>query len=419
MARVAKPLTDTQIKNAKPRDKEYNLADGQGLALRVKTNGTKQWLFNYEKPIVKSRTNISLGTYPDLTLADARSISGDYRALLAKDIDPKSHREQSEQGKRLVQAQTFEVVATGWFEIKKTRVTADYAEDVWRSFKLHLFPKIGQVPIAQLKPSQTIDVIRPIAAKGNLETVKRLCQRINEVMVYALNTGVIETNTHSGITEAFNKPVKKSMPSIPPDELPQLMRTINQASIKRITRCLIEWQLHTMVRPKEAAYTRWEEIDFAGAYWNIPDTTMKKRRTHVVPLSPQALAILEVMKPISGHREYVFTSQVEYDKPANPQTANMALKRMGYAGRLVAHGLRSIASTAMNEQRFDAEVIEVALSHLDKNQVRAAYNRALYIDQRRELMNWWSNYIEQAAQGNLGVAAVGKVVLGDFGRKVG
>lgn len=406
MARVAKPLSDTQIRNAKPKDKEYNLADGQGLALRVKTNGTKQWLFNYEKPDVKTRTNMSLGSYPDLSLSDARTISKAHRTLLTQGIDPKDHRDQKEEGRQKTQAQTLEVVAARWFDIKKNQVTPAYAEDVWRSLNLHIFPKLGLVPISKLKPSQVIEAIKPIAAKGNLETVKRLCQRINEIMVHALNVGLIEVNTHSGIYKAFNKPLKKSMPALAPSELPELMQAINQASIKRITRCLIEWQLHTMVRPSEAAGARWDEIDVVEAIWTIPASRMKRKREHVVPLSPQALALLNVLRPISGHRAYIFTSQTDYEKPANPQTANMALKRMGFAGRLVAHGLRSLASTTLNGQRFDAEVIEAALSHVDENQVRAAYNRANYLDQRRALMHWWSDHIEKSARGNLGMAAV-------------
>jgi integrase len=404
MARITKPLNDTQIKNAKPKAKEYNLADGQGLALRVKTNGSKQWLFNYEKPFLKTRTNMGLGTYPETTLEQARQKRKNARELLAQDIDPKEHRDQIQNAQEEAHAQTLENVAAKWFEVKKSKVTQNYAEDIWRSLTIHLFPSLGKLPIHKITAPKVIKVLEPIAAKGNLETIKRLCQRINEIMVHAVNVGLISMNPLSGIHNQFKKPSKKNMPTLTPAELPELMQAINHASIKRITRCLIEWQLHTMVRPNEAAGARWDEIDLDAKLWNIPAERMKKKkRPHSVPLSPQSLALLEVLRPISGHREYLFTNQNDYSKSAHPQTANMAIKRMGFAGRLVAHGLRSLASTTLNEQRFDGEVIEAALAHVDKNQVRSAYNHADYLEQRRVLMNWWSEHIERASAGSLSI----------------
>jgi integrase len=204
----------------------------------------------------------------------------------------------------------------------------------------------------------------------------------------------MDHNPLTGIKEAFDRPQKQNMPALKPAELPEFIQALNQANMKRLTRCLIDWQLHTMTRPSEAAEARWCEIDTEAALWNIPAERMKKRRAHSIPLSPQALTILEVLRPISGHREFLFTSNTDYSKPMNTQTANMAIKRMGFGGRLVAHGLRSIASTTLNEHGFDPEVIEAALAHVDKDQVRSAYNRADYIERRRVMMNWWSEYIE-------------------------
>lgn len=403
MARVTTPLNDTQIKNAKPKPKEYNLADGQGLALRIKTNGTKQWLFNYEKPYTKARTNISLGTYPETSLEQARQKRLDARKLLAQDLDPKEHRDGFQSDQEEAHAQTLEHVAGRWFEVKKSKVTPAYAEDIWRSLKIHIFPSLGKIPISKITAPKAISTLEPIAAKGNLETIKRLCQRINEIMIHALNVGLISANPLAGIHSEFKKPTTTNMPTLTPAELPELMRAINQASIKRLTRCLIEWQLHTMVRPSEAAEARWSEIDTKAALWTIPAERMKRKRPHTVPLTLQTLAILEVLRPISGHREFLFTNQTDYSKPAHPQTANMAIKRMGFGGRLVAHGLRSLASTTLNEQRFDKEIIEAALSHADDNQVRSAYNRADYLEQRRVLMNWWSEHIERASTGTLSI----------------
>ena len=185
------------------------------------------------------------------------------------------------------------------------------------------------------------------------------------------------------------KAQKQNMPTLRPEELPKLMRSLVMSNLSVPTRCLIEWQLLTLVRPSEASGARWAEIDLDTKLWTIPAERMKAKREHIVPLSPQALEILDVMKPISAHREHVFPSRNDPKQPMNSQTANAALKRIGYGGKLVAHGLRSIASTALNESGFNSDIIESALAHIDKNEVRRAYNRSIYLEQRRELMSWW------------------------------
>lgn len=269
---------------------------------------------------------------------------------------------------------------------------------------------MGKLPIHKIKAPATIQALQPLAAKGSLETVKRVCQRLNEIMTYSVNTGIAEANPLTGIRDAFEAPSKKHMPALKPEELPELMRALTTASIKITTRCLIEWQLHTMVRPSEAAGTRWEEIDLEGQLWHIPAERMKKKHPHTVPLSPQTITLLEIMKPISGTREHVFVADRDPTKHTHQQTANMALKRMGFAGRLVAHGMRSTASTTLNEQGFDPDVVEAALAHVDSNEVRKAYNRSEYIERRKVMMNWWSEHIEKAATGNMSLSA-GKKTL--------
>lgn len=404
MARTTKPLTDTQVKQAKPKEREYNLADGNGLYLRVKPSGSKLWIFNYSRPFTKKRANISFGQYPTLSLAKVRLARQENLQLLSDNIDPQTHKAEQQRINSEAHGNTLKKVTEKWFQIKKSKVTKAYAEDIYRSLVLHVFPKMGEIPVHEVRARHAIDTLTPIAAKGSLETVKRLCQRLNEVMVYAVNTGLADANPLSGISNAFAAPSKKHMLTLPPEKLPELMSTIANASIKRTTRCLIEWQLHTMTRPGEAAGTEWKEIDFEKALWLIPAERMKKKRPHTIPLSPQALSLLEVMKPISQHREHVFPADRNPKEHINQQTANMALKRMGYGGILVAHGLRALASTVLNEQAFDPDVIEAALAHTDKNDVRNAYNRAEYIERRKVMMSWWSNYIEEAARGNLSVS---------------
>lgn len=401
MARITKPLTNTEVQQAKPTDKEYILSDGEGLRLRVKPNGSKLWIFNYIKPATKKRANISFGVYPDLSLKEARIKRKEAREMLALDIDPAIQRAETKNKEKEEHENTLIHVAEQWFRVKKISISADYAQDIWRSLEKHIFPEIGKAPISRLRAPMVINVIRPIEAKGSLETVKRIIQRLNEIMIFAVNSGTIDSNPLAGIGKVFQAPQKQNMPSIPPSELPVFISKVANASIKLTTRCLIEWQLHTMVRPGEAAGTRWDEINFDSEIWSIPAGRMKKKRPHVVPLTKQALKLLEVMRPISGHREYVFPSDRNPKTHANPYSANVALKRMGFHKKLVAHGLRSIASTALNEHGFDPDIIESALAHVDRNQVRAAYNRTDYLERRKKMMAWWSSHIEEAGKGNL------------------
>ncbi|PKI01909.1 integrase domain-containing protein [Glaciecola sp. 33A] len=406
MAKITKPLTNTEVSQAKLKDKEYNLSDGGGLALRVKPNGTKTWLFNYYHPYTNKRSNISFGTFPIVSLKQARDSRDGSRVLLSQDIDPKSHRENTKRQLQQEHSNTLQKVATEWFAVKETSLTPAYAEDVFRSLTKHIFPSLGKTPITKVNAVDVIKVLKPLSAAGSLETVKRLCQRLNQIMTFAVNTGVVYSNPLAGISKAFEAPIKTNMPTIRPADLPILMKALNTASIKIVTRCLIEWQLHTMVRPGEAAGARWEEIDLNNKLWAIPAKRMKKKREHIVPLTDQAIQLLELIQPISGHREFVFPGDRNPRRHANESTANLALKRMGFHNKLVAHGLRSLASTTLNEQGHDADLIESALAHTDRNSVRGAYNRSEYLERRRSLMDCWSNHIEQNSNGNMSLSNV-------------
>lgn len=413
MAKNTTRLSDKEIKASKPDDKEYNLFDGDGLRLRIKPNGSKHWILKYYRPTSRKRANLSLGKYPELSLANARKRTLEAKELIAQGIDPQEEKKRHQQEQKAIHEHTFINVTTKWFEIKKDDVTPYYAVDIWRSLELHIFPLLSDVPVREITAPQVIELLKPIEAKGSLETVKRLAQRLNEVMNYATNCGLIQANPLTGIKAAFKKPKKENMAALTPAELPELMGSIANASIKRTTRCLIEWQLHTMTRPSEASGARWDEVDWDEQVWTIPAERMKKRREHRILLTEQMLELLEVIKPISGHREFIFPSDRDPKKPCNSQTANMALKRMGFAGRLVNHGLRSLASTTLNEQGFEPDLIEAALAHADDNQVRSAYNRTDYLERRRPMMCWWSGHIEEAAKGNLSVTGTKQLrVLG-------
>ena len=393
MARTTRPLTNTEVLRSKATDKDITLHDGDGLFMVVKTTGKKLWRFRYQRPATKQRTMIGLGSFPALSLGDARRLRTDYLSLLANGIDPQTQAKQATEQQQIALDSIFSTVAANWFALKQASVTPDYAKDIWRSLEKDVFPAIGEIPVQEMKARKLVEALEPIKARGALETVRRLVQRINEIMIYAVNTGLIDANPAFGVGMAFEKPKKQNIPTLRPEELPKLMRSLVMSNLSVPTRCLIEWQLLTLVRPSEASGARWSEIDLESKLWKIPAERMKAKREHIVPLSVEALEILEVMKPLSAHREHIFPSRNDPKQPMNSQTANAALKRIGFGGKLVAHGLRSIASTAMNEAGHNADVIEAALAHSEKNEVRKAYNRSTYLRQRVDLMNWWGDLV--------------------------
>ena len=397
MPKVATKLTDTEIKKAKPTEKEFTLWDGDGLFLRIKPSGKKIWHLGYTVPLTKKRAKMSLGFYPYLTLAQARALLDEYLSLLAQGIDPQSHNEQKAQALKDATEHTFQTVAKKWLDekIKTSGISQDHAKDIWRSLERNIFPTLGDVPIKEIRPKMLKQHLDPIEQRGVLETLRRIISRLNEIFRYAATEELIEFNPADNLIQRFSKPKKQNMPALPPDELPRFMTALSNASIRLETRLLIEWQLLTWVRPGEAVRARWTDIDEESKYWNIPSDFMKMKRPHKVPLSKEAIRILESMKPISGHREWVFPSIKNPLTHMHEQTANAALIRMGLGGELVAHGMRSIARTAAEEAgKFRTEVLEAALAHSKKDEIIAAYNRTEYLVERVELMQWWSDYLQ-------------------------
>jgi len=397
LANTTKPLTNTEVKQSRSKEKEYNLADGNGLYLRVKPNGTKLWLFNYSRPYTKKRANLSLGIYPNLTLAEARAKAQEYKGLLAKDIDPKEKRLELEHANRLAYINTFEHVVNQWLLLKQDSISPSYYKKITSRLRLHVLPHIGKMPIHKITAVGTIEFLQRLVVQGKMETIDNICGWLNEIMTYSVNTGLIPANPLSGIKKAFKVPKTTHLPTLRPEELPELTQAMKTANIRLITKYLMQWQLHTMVRPKEASEARWDEIDMEKKIWVIPAQKMKMKRHHTVPLSLAMMSLLEDLAPLSGHREWLFPSNRSPRQPMSSQSVNMALKRMGFKGRLVSHGFRALASTTLNEAGFDPELIETALAHVDSNSVRAAYNRAEYLERRSQMMAWWSDHIENPA----------------------
>ncbi|MFZ7222742.1 tyrosine-type recombinase/integrase [Avibacterium avium] len=408
MSRTVKPLTITQVNNAKATDKDVSLADGQGLFLLVKKSGSKLWRFQYYKPFSKKRTLISLGSYPEVSLSDARKKRDNYRKLLAENIDPQDHNIKISQEKLLQQQNTFAAVTKDWLRIKENEVKAGKLkqvtyEDIVKRVNKHLFPLIEHTPINEITAPLMIAKLKPLETEGKLDTLHRVIGYLNNIMIHAVNHSLIKYNPVADIGNVFIKPVAQNNPTIKPDELPLFFDRLYNSKITIDTRCAIEFMLLTAVRVGTVTQMEWAEIDFENGVWEIPKSKMKGRigkvQDFTAPLSTQALAILKVMKKISGHRKFVFCGTKNVHDHMSKETPNKAIKRIGYQNSLTAHGLRSVFSTAMNEAEFNPEIIEVCLAHFEYSSVRGAYNKAKYLNQRKDYMQWWGDFVENAANG--------------------
>lgn len=401
MARVVVPLTDTKIKNAKPKDKQFDLPDGNGLLLQVKPNGSKLWRFNYVKPYIKTRTYISLGGYPELSLSKAREIREEYRALLAQNIDPQEYRKKKEMDEVNQLENTLSKIAESWKSKKALEVSSKTMQDTWNRLNKHILCKIGDVPIASITPALLISVLKPVADEGKLETVHRIINKINEVLDFAVNAGLLDVNKCSTVGKAFPTSEVKNFAAITPAQLPKFLQDLMRFKITQQTKSLILWQMLTMVRPSEAAKAEWTQIDWDNKWWEIPASNMKKTkagaRKHIVPLSTQALKLLEKIHKETGNSRYLFPHMTDVNKHMSSETARSAISKNGYKGIMTAHGMRTLASTYLNELELNADVIEASLAHKIKG-VRGVYNRATYLEQRKEIMQIWGDYVEKCSQ---------------------
>ncbi|OOF82819.1 preprotein translocase [Rodentibacter ratti] len=403
MPRITKPLTNTEIDRAKPKDKDYTLSDGQGLYLLIKPTGAKLWRFNYYQPFSSPRKRVLLGVgkYPDISLSQARKVRDEFLSLLAQNIDPQQYRQQqsAEEQERLIN--TLLAVAEKWKEKKADEVQPKTLEKNWGRLEKHLFPKLGNMPISTITPKLVIETLAPLKERGINDTLQRVIRLLNEILNFAVNGGLIEFNKCVNVASSFSAPTSENNPTIRPELLPEFLSDLRDSNSSMQVKLLIKWQLLTMVRPKEAVSAEWSEIDFNQKLWAIPAEKMKGgKRGHIVPLSTQAMRLLDKMKKLTAGEKYVFQSEMKANQAMNPQTANRAIKLIAggkYAGKLTAHGLRSIASTYLNEQLINYDVVEACLSHIIADQTRKAYNRSDYLEQRIEVMQLWGDYVERCS----------------------
>ncbi|EDT2963630.1 DUF4102 domain-containing protein [Salmonella enterica subsp. enterica] len=407
MAILNRPLSATEVQKAKPASKPYYLFDGRGLCFQVTPKGRKYWHCRYKRPSTGKMTFVSLGAYPDLSLADARLEHQKFLALLAKGIDPKALEREAQQQVKIAEETRFRVVAEKWHSTKKAKVTEQHHAQIWSSLENNVLPAIGDIPVTELKAPDLIAALRPIEARGALETLRRIVQRVNEVMEHAINLGMIDVNPLYRVNRIFDKPEVTNMPTIPPERLPELVQRIEMTNLSLMTRYLIKWQLLTLVRPGEAAGTMWCEFDMEKKIWTIPPERMKKKREHKVPLTNEMIWILKQLKPLSQNSVFVFPGRGNTHKSMHSETVNKALRRMGYSGELVSHGFRALGGTAMVDAGFSMDIIDAVLAHAkDKNKERkmlTPYNRSNYLVPRTELMEWWSKQVSAVLPAMYGV----------------
>lgn len=398
MARKITGLTNTQVERAKydPNGKN-ELNDGNGLFLQLMTVGSKIWRFRYNHPTTNKRTKTTIGNYPEITLAQARQQREEWRALLAQGIDPQTHKARLEREQELAEANTFLAVAEKWRAKKQGEITEKTLAKYWSSLRLHIFPFIGMYPINEIVPTLALIPLQRVEQRNNIDMANRLASYINEILNFAVNGGLIPFNPCLRMNKTLKQPKKENNPRIKSEELPEFMQALAQANIEPQTRALIQFQMLTMTRPSEASGAKWEEIDLSARLWTIPAERMKAREPHTVPLSTQAVKILEKLQPVTGRFTYVFPKHGSNNAPMNSSSANMAIKRMGYAGRQTAHGLRGLARTYLAEQNTNHEHAEACLAHKTGGNVSLAYNHATYLEQRKAIMQKWGDFVEQSA----------------------
>lgn len=368
MSRTTKALNKTQIENAKPKEKEYIIADGGGLNLRVKPTGSKIWVFNYISPTTNKRTNLTIGRYPDLLLADARSKREEYRALIAKGTDPQQEKERIKQENKSRTEYTFLSVAESYFNgiYQQKAKNPETREKNWLRLKKNIFPYIGDKHISEINVKTLVNIYEKISDKSN--TLKKVHQLIGAIMDHAITKGIIDSHNCRLAIKSFHIKASTPHPTIKIDELSKFFQDLNKAKLSKFTYLLICWSFFTALRPKEAVSAEWSEIDLDKKLWNIPKEKMKgqvdKKRAHSVPLSSQAIRLLEIIKPLSGNSPFVFPGRSSMNKTMNKATVNVALKRIGYQNKLTSHGIRGFVKTFLASQKVDRNVSETVLSHL-------------------------------------------------------
>lgn len=400
------PLTDVAARTAKPREKEYKLTDGHGLYLLVKPTGSKRWYLKYRFEGKESRT--ALGAYPLLSLAKAREKRDEIRLLIAEGVSPNAKKEEVRQQEEAA-LNTFEKVAYDWHANNK-RWSVGHAERVWRDLERNIFPAIGKRNIADLTTRDLLLPLKEVEQSGRLDVASRLQQRITGIMRYAVQIGITDRNPAQDLAGAIITRKATHRPALPLERLPDFLQRIETNKGRLLTRLALRLSLYVFIRSSELRFARWNEIDFKKEIWTIPAEReviegvkhshrgSKMRTVHLVPLSRQALAVLQDIQELSGNRALVFPGDHHPTKPMSENTINHALRRMGYDTKteICGHGFRAMACSALVESGlWSRDAVERQMSHQERNGVRAAYiHKAEHLEERRLMVQWWADYLD-------------------------
>lgn len=392
-------LTDSIIKAAKPKDRRYNLADGKGLVLFVQPNGQKEWRIRYY--FNEKEKMLSLGFYPGVSLAAARQERARFKELLGKGVDPSENRKEEKQQAAIAAANSFESVARLWWNHWKHDKTERHAGYTIRRMEADVFPVIGAKPVNSITAAQLIVMVRKVESRGALDIAKRVLTLCGQVMRYAVAHGMAERNPAADIKPSdVLKPTKKTNHArLSEKELPELLRKIDGYDGQPLTRLAMQLMALTFIRTGELICAQWNEIDLIKREWRIPAERMKMKTPHIVPLSDQAIAVLEEIRKLAADDVLLFPSERRDGKSMSNNTILYALYRLGYHSRMTGHGFRGIASTILHEKGFNHDHIELQLAHTQRDAVSAAYNHALYLEPRAKMMQQWADYLDKLKVG--------------------
>lgn len=401
------PLTDISCKAAKPSDKPRKMADTNGLYLEIMPSGSKYWRLKYR--FAGKEKRLAIGVYPEVSLSEARNKREKARKLLAENIDPSQAKKEDKRQTILKCENTFEAIAREWHENQKPGWTERHAHYVIRRLEADIFAPLSMRPIAEITAPELLSTIRLIEKRGAIDLAHRALQTCGQIFRYAIVTGRAERDVSADLRGALKTKKATHHAAMEASELPEFLENLDKYDGHPQTKLALKLLLLTFVRTTELRAAQWTEINLEAAEWRIPPERMKMRQLHIVPLSKQSIGVLEELKKINGHSPFVFPNNANPQKCMSENTILFALYRMGYHSRATGHGFRSTASTILNEKGFRSDVIERQLAHSERNKVRASYNHAEYLPDRRKMMQHWGDYLEAAANGE------SNVIVGKFG----
>lgn len=397
------PLTAIALKAAKKKEKAYKLYDEKGLYVLVNTSGQKYFRFDFR--IHGKRKTLALGVYPDVSLSDAREKRDDARKLIAKEVDPCELKRNKKREKFIRASNSFEAVAREWISKQSGTWSKSHTEKVLRRLEKDIFPLIGGKPVANITAPELLALLRKIENRGAVDTAHRAKQNCSQVFRYAIATDRAERDPAADLLGALSSIKKKHFPTITePRKIGELLRAIDGYTGSYVVGYALQLAPLLFVRPGELRNAEWAEFDMERFEWRIPAEKMKMKVEHIVPLSIQAIKFINELYNYTGHGRYLFPSVRTESRPMSDNTVNAALRRLGYSSdEMTGHGFRAMASTSLHEKGWSSDIIERQLAHGERNQVKAAYNHAEYLPERRKMMQSWADYLD-------GVKTTGKVI---------